>query len=554
MNRFVAAMAKITDIETAELSAVIEPMAQVLGIGKLDISIFEHTKFGEVGDEKKGTLYDSGSSDENIKIPLKSILSSGDAIVYTFYESRGLRRWDSDDYERICSFKTSLQVLIDRLAAIKTVDHLKYNDLQLDMPNLNFFLTFCARPAIRSKLSHFCCAHFNLKHFTLINEIVGRDKGTKIMKRYINEVRKILTSENEFVFRIGGDNFCAFLLKPHLSDFLACMSGVNIPTDALNVGEVTVSASVGIYMIPKGRVLPTEIVDRAAVASKAAKNDRLTSITYFDEQMQGNESDALKVQAMFPEAIVNEEFHVYYQPKVRLSDYELAGAEALCRWIHDGKMLMPNKFIPIFERKGLITQFDFFIIEHVCKDIRRWIDEGRKTVPISVNLSRCHFDDKLLFEHIMEIVDKYDIPHELLEIELTETTTDVNFLDLKNIVIQLNGEGITTTVDDFGIGYSSLNLIRELPWNIIKLDKSLLSNLETNPNSKLMLRHIINMARELGIDCIAEGVETLEHIKVLKELRCYMAQGFYFDRPLPSDVFEDRLDRKNLDPWRIKNV
>ena len=248
------------------------------------------------------------------------------------------------------------------------------------------------------------------------------------------------------------------------------------------------------------------------------------------------------VQNLFPEALEKEEFLVYYQPKVYLKDYSLAGAEALCRWYHDDELISPGSFIPVLERSKAICALDFYMLDHVCQDIRRWLDEGRDVVNVSVNLSRCHFGNRNLLNDILNVIDKHNVPHQYIELELTETAIDVNFEDLKELVFGLQNHGISVAVDDFGTGYSSLNLVRELPWDVLKIDKSFLEeNKDAPEQNRVMLKHIIAMSQEMGISSIVEGVETIEQAKMLKENNCLMAQGFYFDKPLPKDVFEERL-------------
>jgi len=186
---------------------------------------------------------------------------------------------------------------------------------------------------------------------------------------------------------------------------------------------------------------------------------------------------------------------------------------------------------------------DFYMLERVCKDIRMWLDEGKKVVKVSVNFSRRHLGDMNLVDHIVEVVDRYQVPHEYIEIELTESTTDGDFQDLCRIVTGLQRAGFKTSVDDFGMGYSSLNLIKELPWNVLKIDRSLLEPIASGEqNGSIMLTHVISMAQEMGLECIVEGVETTEQIKFLKQHNCYLAQGFFFDKPLPKGEFEKRLN------------
>ncbi len=200
-------------------------------------------------------------------------------------------------------------------------------------------------------------------------------------------------------------------------------------------------------------------MDYVSVAMNISKNVQHVQFLSYDENLMMQMKNKKVVEAMFSDAIAREEFVVYYQPKVRLREYDLAGAEALCRWKRGGEMIPPDRFVPILEQSKAICTLDFYMLEHVCRDIRQWIDEGRDVVKISVNLSRRHMGDSELLGNILSIIDKYEVPHQYIEIELTETTTDVAFYDLKSIVFGLQEQGISTSVDDFGVVYSSLNLI-----------------------------------------------------------------------------------------------
>ncbi len=249
----------------------------------------------------------------------------------------------------------------------------------------------------------------------------------------------------------------------------------------------------------------------------------------------------LNFAEQFESALAKEEFHVFYQPKVSLHNYKIVGAEALCRWFHNGVVIPPDSFIPALEQTEAICRLDFYMLEHVCRDLRRWIDEGRKCVRVSVNLSRKHKVNEKLIRDIIEIIDTYRVPHDLIEIELVESTLEMAFPELKEIVLGLKKYGIGTSVDDFGTGYSSLNLIRDLPWDVLKIDKRFVPQNASDKKQYIMIKHLIAMAQDLGLDCIVEGVETVEQVKILKEYSCYMAQGNFFDRPLPAREFEAKL-------------
>ena len=251
------------------------------------------------------------------------------------------------------------------------------------------------------------------------------------------------------------------------------------------------------------------------------------------------------IQSAFMGALKNEEFIIHYQPKVDIETKQIVGAEALCRWQRDGRVIPPDEFIPILELNTFVSDLDFYVLDHVCRDMVRWLNEGRKPVRVSVNFSRKHLVDIDLTDHIISIIDKYNIPHDLIEIELTETTSDVMFNDLRRIVSGLQREGVKTAVDDFGVGYSSLNLIRDIPWDVLKIDKSFVPETEDDSNiSNVMFRHLISLAHDMGLECVVEGVETDEQLKIMRKNSCRIAQGFFFDHPLSVDEFEDRLVNK----------
>ena len=332
--------------------------------------------------------------------------------------------------------------------------------------------------------------------------------------------------------------------KEHLDFVRDYLSGTKVIYGE-NGEHVNVATCAGYYLIPENTDSPVEIMDRTCTAYQLAKNVAKRPYMFFDDTLLKQQDHIQEIEAMFPDAIANEEFKVFYQPKTQLNDYQMAGAEALCRWFRDGRIIPPGEFIPVLETSKAICTLDFYMLDHVCRDIRRWLDEKREVVKVSVNLSRLHLGDEDLLENILGIIDKHNVPHQYIEIELTETTTDVDFTELKKIVNGLREQNISTSVDDFGMGYSSLNLIRELPWNVLKIDKSFLPTRSENqdPSKLKMLRHIITMSQDLGLECIVEGVETAEQVNLLKECKCFLAQGYYFDKPLPVSEFEHRLDR-----------
>ena len=220
---------------------------------------------------------------------------------------------------------------------------------------------------------------------------------------------------------------------------------------------------------------------------------------------------------------------------------QLSAAEALVRWIHpEYGFVSPAKFIPIFERNGFITKLDDFMLTEVSKLQAKWLAEGRKLVPISVNVSRAHFSQYDLAEHICTIVDTYKVPHEYIELELTESA----FFDDKQILLdtikKLKSFGFKVSMDDFGAGYSSLNSLKELPLDIIKLDAQFFRDIEDKKRADLIVCDTIKLAKKLGMQIVAEGIETREQVDFLAGQHCDLIQGFYFAKPLPIEEFVER--------------
>ena len=240
-------------------------------------------------------------------------------------------------------------------------------------------------------------------------------------------------------------------------------------------------------------------------------------------------------------AIQNKEFVVYFQPKISIADMKISGAEALVRWYCDGSVLPPVKFIPFCERTGLVIDVDFYVLEETCKKMREWLDDGLELVRISVNFSKYHFNEPDVAERIYKVIRKYEIPPQYIEVEFTETA----YLDkedlLEHTVDKLRSYGIKSSIDDFGSGYSSLNLLQNMDFEVVKLDKSLLGKGVGNEKAKKVISSIIHMAKELEMEVLAEGVETPQELDMLKKLKCDTVQGFLFDKPLPVAEFEKRL-------------
>lgn len=274
-----------------------------------------------------------------------------------------------------------------------------------------------------------------------------------------------------------------------------------------------------------------------------------SSIAFFDEDLIDEEKWIDKVTERQQKAVEDEEFLVYYQPKYDPRTNQLMGAEALIRWNTPDKGLIPPfKFIPIFEDNGFITQIDDYMITHVARDQRKWLNEGRRCVPVSVNVSRAHFSEEKLAEHICGIVDREQCPHDLLEIELTESA----FFDDENAMIEtitkLKSFGFLVSMDDFGSGYSSLNSLKDMPLDILKLDAGFFRGSEDNPRYKTVVSEVLKLANSLDMKTVAEGVEEQSQVDFLANEGCDMIQGYYYSKPMPREEYESRIISAQAQP------
>jgi len=430
---------------------------------------------------------------------------------------------------------------------LKYIEFSETHDMRFrNIYNLNYIHGFINRIIAEKRIHTFGLAFFNIHNFTLINNKVGPAEGTKILEQYINGLQQIVTDkavewEIGVAGAVGGDNGIVLFHKTDQSKIIQYFSGTDfeiIPETGINE-TITLTAHVGINLDLKDSKYSYEAIDTCSLAMTRSRRIEGTPIVFFDSSLKQKIDLQREVESWYKDALKNEEFEVYYQPKVDLHKYQMKGAEALVRWFHDGKMVYPDSFIPFLEKNMSIKYLDLYMLNHVCQAIKKWLDEGKNVVPISVNLSRATLTINNLVTIITSTIDKYNVPRSLIQIELTESASTTNNDALKTIVEELSHEGISTAMDDFGTGYSSLSLIKELPWDVLKIDKSLLKGAQTpESNDQRMFKSIIAMANDLGLECIVEGVETRDDITLLKESNCWLAQGYYFSRPITTTEFE----------------
>lgn len=239
-------------------------------------------------------------------------------------------------------------------------------------------------------------------------------------------------------------------------------------------------------------------------------------------------------------SIKNNEFIVYLQPKFNTKTEKIVGAEALIRKQIDGKIIMPDKFIPEYEKTGIITILDMYVLEEVCKLQKKWKELQFPLLPISVNQSRHHLKNKNYIKKISEIINKYDIDAKLIELEMTENTVVEDIMQAKKAAENVKKLGFIVSMDDFGTGYSAFNILKDIEIDILKIDKTFFDNLENNKRAQIIIETIVKMCKKLGIKTVAEGIETKAQIVFLKKIECDIVQGYYFLKPISIQEFEEK--------------
>lgn len=279
------------------------------------------------------------------------------------------------------------------------------------------------------------------------------------------------------------------------------------------------------------------------------KNNYGNVVQIYDDRLRTQLRENHAREKLLEAADIDRDFVAYYQAKVDIRNERIVGAEALVRFMDptaEGAIRAPGFFVPYYERTGRIRDIDFLVMESVCKMLRRRIDAGRRVVPVSCNFSRVHFTSDGFPERFEQVMDKYRIPRELIEVEITETLVveEVQQQKVKEVVGILREKGVRLSIDDFGSGYSSLGVFEQIPASVIKLDRSFLLNNENRVRQVQIMKNIVNLARDLNAQVVCEGVETKDDTELMMEIGAYVAQGYRYCRPVPEDVFEGMLERE----------
>ena len=396
----------------------------------------------------------------------------------------------------------------------------------------------------KPELKDYAAVFFDLRKFSDINRKFGIENGNRILAAFGNIMLNRIESD-EILGRQFGNQFVAIVKKQNLDALLSVLKDVEVTFQDISTGheeKVRLTARVGVYMIDRTDLDGEDILVFAGQALNAAKSREQGDVVWLTQELIDSISARKKLESDIAVGLRTGEFLPYYQPKVSLRTGKLCGAEALCRWMHDGNLVSPGKFIPIMEENDTICLLDFAILKATCEDIAKWLENGLSVPTISVNFSRRNLVDPELAKHIDEVVTSSGIPKDRIEIEVTESLDEFSIGVLKNFVDALHELGYKVSIDDFGSASSSLSLLREISFDTLKIDKGFVDHVRTKEDKEFtILTHIVRLARELNMRIVAEGVEKEEQLVILGNLGVGRIQGFYFDKPLPKAEMTSRL-------------
>ena len=409
----------------------------------------------------------------------------------------------------------------DELTGIynKQAFYAKTKEMLLDNPDKNFDLL-----------------RINIERFKVLNDLFGESTGDKLL-RYIGKFLKEINLPLCVSGRLYADNFVV-CYEAGKGDSLRMINTLQMVADSFAINNRTI-LSFGLYRIDD-KTLPVSVMcDRANMALWKAKGNFKNPYCEYDEKMRQQVLKEQKIINAMEMAIQNKEFTLYLQPKYDIEKGTIIGAEALVRWISlENGFISPGDFIPVFENNGFVYEVDNFIWEESCRYLRKWLDEGREVHPISVNVSRIDLYVPKLVQHLVDLREKYQLPSQYLELEITESAYTEDPEQIITITRQLREAGFVILMDDFGTGYSSLNMLKDIQIDVLKLDMGFLKSSDYSAKGGNILTAILKMAESLKMQTIAEGVETKEQVEFLKSIGCRYVQGFYYSKPLPVGEFE----------------
>ena len=518
-------------------------IAEEMHIGKVTVKVsLPQFKLRTKADNLTSVYYQGEKSFGEEPVSFEFATEDGGTIVFHYYPAEDYR-WNEEELREIRIVCNQIYAVFSRGKMFMMLTHAMETDLMVEIPNVSGFMKFAGRIFAQGKLAQYCGIYLNIHNFKYVNKVLNYMQADEVMKLYAHTLKNML-EKDEIVSRLGGDNFVVLVRRENVDKFIKFVSNVDISYQHDGQEkQFNFGATVGVSYLDDLKN-PGEIMVRISIAYQVARQHEGGGVVYYNDEIYKKVMRQKETIAGFEHALRNQEFVVFYQPKITTADKKICGAEALVRWKKDERIIPPVQFIPTLEKDGSICKLDFYVLDKVCAMLDKCRREEIPLTQISVNFSRKHIENPDLVEEIVTVIDKYHIPHEYLEIELTESEDFQDCIAMSKLINTLKEVDISTSIDDFGTGYSSLGMIKETNIELLKIDKSFIP-LEKDDDEKkkdiIVFENITRLAKELGIKTIAEGVETKQQYEYLAETGCDMIQGYYFDKPLPEEEFLRRI-------------
>jgi diguanylate cyclase (GGDEF)-like protein/PAS domain S-box-containing protein len=484
---------------------------------------------------------------------------------YRIERPDGEVRWISDrafpvrdDKGRIYRIAGVARDITERKRLDAQIAHMAQHDALTGLANRSTFTSTLKRALLHAQRSSASLAvlFLDLDNFKDVNAVRGHSVGDQLVQLVAERLQRAVRF-NESVFRLGGDQFAVLLCDAGEPADIAAVAERLIAaigsTFEIDGGEIQIGASIGVAMADDGASDPAILMSQAETALYRAKSDGRQTWRFYCTAMNAEVQSRITLTSELRVAIPAGELRVVYQPQVRSSDGRIGGVEALVRWAHpDGRILSPASFLPVAESSGLVVGLDRWVLREACRQGRQWMEAGVAPGVICVNLSFAQFQQPLEFErYVLAVLDETGLPATMLELEITETTFVGFSSEHRHTIQRLRGAGIRFALDDFGTGYSSLNYLRRFSVDRIKIAREFIADVAVSRDAAAIVKCILNLARDLGKGVIAEGVETLEQLKLLQDWDCPDIQGFYFSRPMTAEAISPLLSAGTIVPARV---
>lgn len=398
-----------------------------------------------------------------------------------------------------------------------------------------------AKEFIKKSKHKLCAIDIDIDNFKMVNGVFGYSFGDEVLKYMANIISEIFSTKG-IIGRIDADRFCIITSYKNPNKIFRSIENIAYKLNQNFYNKKDMSISAGIYFMDDIIEEPEAIFDKTRLAGNSIKSIPKLYYAVYSEEMALEVNQGNWLVEEMKKAIEFDDFAVYYQPKFDIISEKISGSEALIRWPHAEKgYITPGVFIPVAERTYLIIEIGRFVFQRVCEDIAQWKKDGLNTVQVSVNMSRVELYQPDIIEFIEFTMNKYSISPNDIQIEVTETVAMDEYQHVKEVINKINEMGISIAIDDFGSGYSSLGCLQVFNIDVVKLDRSFLLNIENDDKGITIMRGMIEISTELGLDTVCEGIETRDQLEMLKKMKCKYGQGYLFSKPIPKYEYQKFL-------------